>query len=67
MDRPKRNWKHYKWRLFYYNPEDPSIFVDKQFGIGWDLNFGHRKSWKLVLFLILIPVLVVLIPVLLLE
>ncbi|WP_079700546.1 DUF5808 domain-containing protein [Daejeonella lutea] len=67
MDRPKRNWKHYKWRLFYYNPDDPSIFVDKQFGIGWDLNFAHRKSWYLMLFLILFPTLVVLIPVLLIK
>ena len=32
MDRLKRNWKHNKWRLFYYNPDDHSLFVDKQIG-----------------------------------
>ncbi len=34
MVRPKRNLKHYKLGLFYYNPDDPSLFVDNHFGIG---------------------------------
>lgn len=24
----------------YYNPEDPSVFVEKRFGIGWTVNAG---------------------------
>jgi len=35
------------WRLgvFYYNPNDPSLFVEKRFGIGLTLNFGNKKAW----------------------
>jgi uncharacterized membrane protein len=67
MERPKRNWEHYKWRLFYYNPDDPSLFVEKQFGYGLDMNFAHRSAWYLLLFLILFPTLVVVVPILLLR
>ncbi len=60
MERPKRNWEHYKWKLFYYNQDDPSLFVDKQFGYGQDINFAHRSAWYLLLFVILFPNLVIL-------
>lgn len=31
------------WLLgnFYYNKKDPSIFVEKRIGIGWDVNLGN--------------------------
>ena len=34
------------WKLgiFYFNTKDPSVFVAKRFGIGYDLNFGNRWS-----------------------
>lgn len=64
MKRPKRNPNHYKWGLFYCNPDDPSFFVDNQFGIGQSINFAHRSAWYLMLFIILFPVLVIIIPVL---
>lgn len=48
----------------YINPQDPALWVDKRFGIGWTLNFGNRWSW-LVLGLLLAPA--VLVPVLLLR
>jgi uncharacterized membrane protein len=34
------------WKLgmFYFNPSDPSIMVEKRFGIGWTLNFGNMKA-----------------------
>lgn len=67
MERPKRNWEHYKWRLFYYNPEDPSLFADKQFGIGQDMNFAHRSAWYLLLFVVLFPALVIVTAVILLT
>jgi uncharacterized membrane protein len=39
------------WKLgqFYYNPDDPAIFVERRFGIGYTLNFGNRKSWLIML------------------
>ncbi|GFZ32250.1 membrane protein [Clostridium zeae] len=32
------------WKLgsIYYNPNDPSLFVEKRFGVGWTLNFGNK-------------------------
>jgi uncharacterized membrane protein len=30
--------------MFYVNPEDPSVFVEKRFGFGYTLNFGNRKA-----------------------
>ncbi|MCF0147623.1 MAG: DUF1648 domain-containing protein [Clostridium sp.] len=31
------------WLLgnFYYNKKDPSIFIEKRVGIGWDVNLGN--------------------------
>jgi uncharacterized membrane protein len=26
---------------FYYNKKDPSIFVEKRIGVGWDVNLGN--------------------------
>lgn len=37
--------RYWKLGAFYYNPEDPSIFVEKRFGIGWTLNFARAVSW----------------------
>jgi uncharacterized membrane protein len=38
---PDQCWK---WGIFYYNPEDPALMVEKRFGIGWTLNFAHRGA-----------------------
>ena len=54
----KRDTKHWKWGLIYYNPEDPSLYVDKRFGLGQTFNFAHRAAWYLMFFLLLFPVLI---------
>ena len=50
--------------VFYNNPNDPTVFVPKRFGLGWTMNFGHPQA-KLVLIgmlvLVLLPPLVVVI------
>jgi uncharacterized membrane protein len=53
-----------KWRmgLFYYNPDDPSIFVEHRFGLGYTLNFANSKG---VAFLVLFFALVVVLPLIL--
>lgn len=35
------------WKLgqFYFNKNDPAIFVEKRFGIGWTNNWAHPISW----------------------
>lgn len=51
------------WKLgvFYYNPEDPAVFVEKRVGIGTTINFARWQSWiaivGLILFIVLISVL----------
>jgi uncharacterized membrane protein len=48
------------WRLgiFYINPDDPAIMVEKRFGLGYTFNFGHIVSWLVVLVPIVVAVLV---------
>ncbi len=45
-----------RWRLgaFYVNRDDPSIFVEKRFGLGYTVNFGNPKA--IALFVILLAV-----------
>lgn len=35
------------WKLgqFYFNPDDPAIFIEKRFGIGWTVNFARPIAW----------------------
>ncbi len=35
----------WKLGLFYFNPGDPALFVEKRFGIGWTINLGHAWAW----------------------
>ncbi|WP_391118944.1 DUF1648 domain-containing protein [Psychrobacillus sp. L3] len=50
--------KYWKGGLFYINKDDPSIFVEKRFGVGWTLNYGRPLSW-IVLFIPLIIIFVI--------
>lgn len=43
------NDEHWKAGIFYVNKEDPSVMVEKRFGIGWTINFGNPKSWVYLL------------------
>ena len=36
--------RYWKLGMIYYNPEDPSFFVEKRYGIGWTINFGHTAT-----------------------
>ncbi|MCX7710042.1 MAG: DUF5808 domain-containing protein [Clostridia bacterium] len=50
--------RHWKWGVFYFNPDDPSIFVEKRFGIGWTNNFANPMSWVFMIGLIVLIVFV---------
>jgi uncharacterized membrane protein len=46
---------HWVWGVFYVNKNDPSIMVEKRFGVGYTINFGNRWAILLmVVFLVLI-------------
>jgi uncharacterized membrane protein len=37
--------RFWKLGMLYVNRDDPSLFVNKRFGIGRTLNFGHPLAW----------------------
>lgn len=37
--------KHWKGGLFYFNPQDPDLYIPKRHGRGVTLNFAHREAW----------------------
>ena len=53
--------KYWKLGSIYVNKEDPSLFVDKRFGVGLTLNFGNYKSWLILIgfFVFIIGILIV--------
>lgn len=46
------------WKLgvFYFNRDDPSVLVEKRFGIGYTMNFAHPVAWVILLLVLLVPV-----------
>lgn len=45
--------RHYKWGLFYYNPEDKRLIVPKRIKwMGWTFNFAHPLA--AILFLLIL-------------
>lgn len=54
------------WRggVIYYNPDDPALFVEKRFGIGWDFNWGNKLAW-VCLAALLLPGIVVVVAIIL--
>ncbi len=42
----------WKGGIIYVNRKDPSVFVNKRFGIGFTVNFGHPLSWIIIAALI---------------
>lgn len=45
------NWK---WGMFYYNPDDPSLWVEKRFGIGYSVNFARPGAWVIIAILAIV-------------
>jgi uncharacterized membrane protein len=46
------------WTLgaIYANPADPSIFVERRFGLGWTLNFGNPRALLVMFGLLVVPI-----------
>ncbi|MFL2106101.1 DUF1648 domain-containing protein [Desemzia sp. FAM 23991] len=54
--------KYWKWGVFYYNPEDPAVFVEKRFGIGSTINMARWQSWLAIGGLIVFCFLLAVVP-----
>lgn len=48
--------KYWKGGMFYFNKNDPSIFVEKRFGVGWTINFANPLGYIIVF----VPLLIIL-------
>ena len=45
----------WKLGLFYYNPDDAAVFVEKRIGFGYTVNFARPAAWILLLITLLLP------------
>ncbi|GGH79442.1 putative membrane protein [Pullulanibacillus pueri] len=50
--------RYWKLGLFYFNRKDPSIWVEKRFGVGWTINFANPIGWGSLLVIIVIALLI---------
>lgn len=48
--------RYWKWGILYINKNDPSLLVQKKFGVGWTVNLANKWSY-IILFVILLPIL----------
>lgn len=44
----RNNGNHWKWGVFYHNPDDPKIWVEKLYGWGYTLNMARSMSWVIL-------------------
>lgn len=44
------------WKLgqFYFNRTDPSLFLEKRFGVGWTMNLANPLAWLILIAIIVI-------------
>lgn len=45
------------WKLggIYTNPNDPAIFVERRFGLGWTINFGNPRALLVLALILALP------------
>ncbi|MEC0123745.1 DUF1648 domain-containing protein [Paenibacillus pabuli] len=55
-EQPVNDDDYWKLGFIYFNANDPSLTVEKRYGIGWTNNFARPLSWVIVLFIIAIVV-----------
>ncbi|MBW6460385.1 MAG: hypothetical protein K0B08_07400 [Bacteroidales bacterium] len=49
---------HYKWGIFYYNPDDTRTILPKRIKwAGWTLNFASPFTYMIILGFIIVVVL----------
>jgi uncharacterized membrane protein len=61
-DDEEESWRNdpenYKFGIFYFNPNDPRIFVPKRIKeLGWTLNFANPFSWLILIGIITFAIL----------
>lgn len=47
--------KCWKYGVFYFNPDDAALWVEKRVGVGYTMNFAHVSAWIIMALILLIP------------
>lgn len=47
----------WKLGLFYFNPDDSALFVEKRLGFGYTVNFAHASAWICLALILFLPLL----------
>ncbi|MFJ6266368.1 DUF1648 domain-containing protein [Lysinibacillus xylanilyticus] len=50
--------RYWKWGIFYMNKNDPSLLIQKKYGVGWTVNMANKWSY-IILLVIFFPILLV--------
>ncbi len=59
LTRAEKNPEHYKWGIFYFNPDDNRIIVPKRAQwMGWTMNFANLWSYVILGAFIIIAILI---------
>ncbi|WP_285394915.1 DUF1648 domain-containing protein [Lysinibacillus sp. fls2-241-R2A-57] len=48
--------RYWKWGIVYINKNDPSLLVQKKYGVGWTVNMANKWSY-IILLVIFLPIL----------
>ncbi|MEQ6357052.1 DUF1648 domain-containing protein [Lysinibacillus sp. M3] len=48
--------RYWKWGIVYINKNDPSLLVQKKYGVGWTVNMANKWSY-IILLVIFVPIL----------
>lgn len=48
--------RYWKLGVIYVNPNDPSVMVERRFGVGWTINLGNPRAILVLMAILLIPV-----------
>lgn len=46
--------QYWKLGIIYFNKNDPAVFLEKRFGIGWTINCAHPLAWISLLVIIIL-------------
>ena len=42
---PADDDRHWKFGVFYFNPDDSSLWLPERFGVGWTMNLARPAAW----------------------
>jgi len=52
--------RYWKLGVFYFNPDDSAVLIEKRFGLGYTFNFARPIAWIILLLLLMLPLIPVL-------